>query len=62
MNNFEKIKQMNIDEMAKTFNKKYCEECAYKEMYFDDWKSCDADCWAHINNDYYKKWLLESEE
>ena len=60
--NFEKIKNMNVDEMAETFNRKYCEECAYKEMNFDNWKDCDATCWANIQNGYYKKWLLEEAE
>ena len=57
--NFDRIKKMNIDEMAEVFNRKYCEECAYKEMNFDNWKDCDANCWAHIQNNYYKNWLLE---
>lgn len=60
MNNYEKIKQMSIEEMAEEFNRKVCEECAYKEMNFDDWKDCDLNCYAHIKNGYYKQWL-ESE-
>lgn len=60
MNNYEKIKAMSIDEMAEEFNRKVCEECAYKEMNFDDWKDCDLNCYAHIKNGYYKQWL-ESE-
>ena len=60
--NFDKIKNMNVDEMAEVFNRKYCEECAYKEMNFDNWKDCDVNCWANIQNGYYKKWLLEEAE
>lgn len=45
MNNYEKIKNMSIDEMAEVFNGKFCEECGCAE-YFDD--------------NYYKNWL-ESE-
>ena len=37
--NFDKIKEMNIDEMAEIFNRKYCEECAYKEIDEKDKKS-----------------------
>lgn len=59
MNNYEKIKNMTLDEMAEVFNRKYCEECAYKEMNFEDWEDCSITCWANIKNDYYKKWLLE---
>lgn len=55
--NYERIKAMDIEEMAEIFNRKYCEECAYKEMNFDNWKDCDANCWAHIKNGYYKQWL-----
>lgn len=62
MNNYEKIKNMTLDEMAEAFNRKYCEECAYKKMYFTDWEDCDANCWANIQNDYYKKWLLEEDD
>ena len=62
MNNFEKIKQMSVDEMAEIFNRKFCEECAYKEMNFDDWKDCDAICWAHISNNHYQQWLLQEVE
>lgn len=54
MNNYEKIKNMSVDEMAEIFNRKYCEECAYKEMNFDNWKTCDVNCWANIKNEYYK--------
>ena len=61
-NNFERIKNMNVDEMAEIFNRKYCEGCAYKEMNFDNWKDCDVTCWANIKNGYYKKWLLEEAE
>ena len=57
MNNYERIKQMSIEEMAEVFNRKYCEECAYKEMNFDNWEDCDAHCWANITNKYYLKWL-----
>ena len=53
---------MNVDEMAEEFNRKFCEECAYKEMNFDNWKDCDATCWANVQNGYYKKWLLEEAE
>ena len=60
--NFERIKNMNVDEMAEIFNRKYCEECAYKEMNFDNWEDCDVTCWANIKNGYYKKWLLEEAE
>lgn len=62
MNNYEKIKAMTLDEMAQVFNEKYCEECAYKDMNFNDWKDCDADCWAHIKNGYYKQWLQQESE
>ena len=48
--------------MAEVFNRKQCEDCAYKEMNFDDWKDCDVNCWAHIKNGYYKKWLESEEE
>ena len=61
LTNYEKIKNMSINEMAEIFNRKYCEECAYKEMNFDNWKDCDVNCWANPTNEYYKKWL-ESEE
>lgn len=62
MNNYEKIKNMTLKEMAEVFNKKYCEECAYKEMNFDNWQNCDADCWAHPNRKYYLNWLEEEAE
>lgn len=62
MNNYNKIKQMSVDEMAEIFNRKFCEECAYKEMNFDNWKDCDANCWAHKSNNYYKTWLLQEVE
>lgn len=62
MNNFEKIKTMILDEMAEVFNRKFCEECAYKEMNFDNWQDCDANCWANIKNDYYKQWLQAESE
>lgn len=62
MNNYEKIKAMSIDEMAETFNRKYCEECGYRDTPFsdDDWQYCSENCWAHPANKYYKQWL-ESE-
>lgn len=41
--NYEKIKAMSIDEMAEAFNRKYCEECAYKEMNFNDWRDCHTE-------------------
>jgi len=62
MNNFEKIKSMTIEEMAEVFNRKQCEECAYHEMNFNNWRECDADCWAHPKNNYYLKWLKEEAE
>lgn len=60
MNNYERIKNMSIDEMAEFFNRSFCQECGFIEGKFEDWKSCNADCWANNNNGYYKKWL-ESE-
>lgn len=57
--NYIKIKNMTVDEMAEVFNRKFCEECGYKETDFVNWKDCDANCWANIQNGYYKKWLLE---
>ena len=38
--NYQKIKKMTVDQMAEIFNRKFCEECAYKEMNFDNWKDC----------------------
>lgn len=61
MNNYERIKNMTLDEMAEIFNRKFCEECAYKEMNFDNWQDCDANCWANIKNGYYKQWLQQED-
>lgn len=61
MNNYEKFKNMSVNEMAKTFNRKICEECPYyKDMNFDKWEYCDATtCWLNIKKGYCKQWLLE---
>ncbi len=52
--NYERIKNMSIEEMAKIFKQKQCEECLYCASY---WEVCEAeDCW-HFTNETYKQWL-----
>lgn len=60
MNNYERIKAMTIDEMAKIFNQKFCEECCYSS--WDEVESCNPQCWANPQNEYYLKWLKKEEE
>ena len=59
--NYEKIKKMNIEEMAKLLTQLQCQECGV-----DNWQDCNQiGCWCHKNNGYqaYQQWLQsESEE
>ena len=56
MSNFEKIKQMNIEELAGLFKQKQCEECPYQP----DWQECEQlDCW--VKGDTYLNWLKSDE-
>lgn len=52
MNNFEKIKQMTVEEMAE-FLDKASEECCYICNFNFDTCKLDADCQGNI-----KQWLL----
>lgn len=46
---FEKIQEMDIDELAKFMTELHCEECSYPE----DYKNCDmTNCWCHKSNNY----------
>ena len=55
MKNIDKIKLMNVEEMANIFRQKQCEECPYQP----DWEECqELECWVRGNN--YVEWL-ESE-
>jgi hypothetical protein len=55
MKNIDKIKLMNVEEMANIFRQKQCEECPYQP----DWEECqEFECWVRGNN--YVEWL-ESE-
>ncbi len=60
--NYERIKNMTIEEMAKLLTQLQCQECGYT----DNWKECNQiGCWCHKNNGYksYQQWLeAESEE
>lgn len=62
MNNYEKIKSMSIEEMAKELTELMCKDCGY----IDNWQDCNqVGCWCHKNNGYqsYHQWLQsESEE
>ena len=52
MTNYEKIKNMTVDEMAELLNNKDCDQCAYKG------DECGYDCLIGV-----KEWLQsESEE
>ena len=51
MNNFEKIKSMDIDEMARWLGADTCNFCVYQQVNCDDIKQC---------KDGIKQWL-ESE-
>ena len=51
MNNYEKIKNMSIDEMAKWLSKNICNYCIYQKQDCEDFKCYDG----------IKQWL-ESEE
>lgn len=56
MKNYDRIKSMTVDEMAKELTQLQCQECGV-----DDWKNCNQiGCWCHKNNGYesYKQWLL----
>lgn len=58
MNNFERIKQMTVDEMAKFMTELQCQECGHQ----DHWQDCNQiGCWCHKDNGYqsYGQWLLE---
>lgn len=56
LNNFEKIKQMNIEGLAELFKQKQCEECPYQP----DWQECEQlDCW--VKGDTYLNWLKSDE-
>ena len=58
MNNYEKIKNMTIDEMAKELTELMCKDCGYQ----DNWQECNqVGCWCHKDNCYqtYGQWLLE---
>lgn len=62
MNNFEKIKNMTLDEMAKFMTELLCQECDYIE---GDYHNCNQiGCWCHKNNGYltYKQWLQAESE
>lgn len=59
--NYEKIKNMTVDEMAKQLGELYCAECGWQ----DNPNGCDQiDCWCHKSNGYsdYKQWLLSEVE
>lgn len=58
MNNFEKIKAMDIDAMAKflPIAGEYCEVCIFRYSPLCTEKTEDTDCTRTI-----KKWLVESE-
>ena len=61
MNNYNKIKQMSVDEMARFLTRLHCQECCYQ----DDWRKCiQVGCWCHENNNYqsYSDWLLQEVE
>ena len=61
MNNYERIKQMTVDEMAKELTELMCKDCGYQ----DNWQECEQiGCWCHANNGYqsYGEWLLEEAE
>lgn len=63
MNNYEKIKQMTVDEMAKLLTELQCQECGAHDGY--EWKNCQlVGCWCHANNGYqsYGEWLLQEAE
>lgn len=54
MTNFEKIKNMNVDEMAEKLNESFaCDRCPLGEF-------CDKDMSISSCSDIWKKWL-ESE-
>lgn len=56
-NNYEKIKNMSIEEMAKVFQQKQCEECHYQEGN----EVCqEVECW--VNGDTYLNWLQQEAE
>ena len=58
MNNYEKIKNMTVEEMARFLTRLHCQECYYQ----DDWQECNqVGCWCHKDNGYqsYGQWLLE---
>lgn len=55
VNNYERIKSMSIEEMAKILTELQCQECGV-----DNWKECNQiGCWCHKNNGYqsYYQWL-----
>lgn len=63
MNNYEKIKSMTIEQMAKEFNLKQCEECSFiNDGEHTMWKDCNRECWAHPHNKYYLNWLKQEAE
>ena len=61
MNNFERIKNMTLDEMAEVLTQLLCKDCGY----VDNWALCQQiDCWCHANNEYkqMKQWLQAESE
>ena len=61
MNNFEKIKNMTLDELAEFLTLLQCRECQYES----DYKNClNKACWCHPQNGFesYKQLLIDDEE
>ena len=60
MNNFEKIKQMNIDEMAEFFSKAYYGHCPDCPCYKQKYGYCNCNKFCCIKN--LKSWLQSESE
>ncbi len=63
--NFERIKSLNLNDMAKELTEFICRECGYVGLDFSDFHDCDIeDCWCHKSNKYRqtKEWLQRAYE
>lgn len=61
MNNYERIKQMTVEEMAELLTYapiSSCDDCPYKGNCLDLYLDIDIDCPA-ITEAYFKNWLLQ---
>ena len=63
--NYDRIRNMSVDEMARFMYDLHCEECEWRGDECVEAKDCkETSCWCHreSGNNIYKQWLLAEVE